>query len=436
MDIEILKSRLLRESSARQQAEELLEKKSHELYRTNQMIRSTADQLAQQSAQLNVILDNTLAGIFLVNSAQVIVRGNRYAERKFAFEADTLFGIPAADLIVESYDKIKPLLAVDQSKSLIKEYVQLTGKRNDGTVFPIELSIANTVLNGQPHSVWFFRDISRLKEEEHERERLEQELRQAHKLESLGTLASGIAHEINTPIQFVGENLHFLEQGFGELLCAFRQKDNPSDEAGSPDIDFLAEEVPAAIAQSLEGISHVREIVLSVRDFSHPGVKEKTPNDINKCIESTVTISTNHWKYVAELDTDLSPGLPLVSCVPGEINQVLLNLIVNAAQAIEESGRKEMGKISISSSLADGHAVIRISDTGCGISSELKDRVFDPFFTTKDIGKGTGQGLSLAHNVIVQKHGGKIFFESEKNAGTTFVVMLPAQIDNEVKLAS
>jgi len=192
---------------------------------------------------------------------------------------------------------------------------------------------------------------------------------------------------------------------------------------------YLQEEIPQAIDQSLEGLERIAKIVRSMKEFSHPGMDEKTPIDINQAIETTINVSRNEWKYHADIETDLDPGLPNVSCLPGEINQVLLNLIVNAAHAIVnvvgESGDK--GLIRISTRLDGAWAEIRVSDTGTGIPEEIKQRIFDPFFTTKMVGKGTGQGLAIAYSVVVDKHGGVIDLESEEGKGTTFIISLPLE---------
>lgn len=273
--------------------------------------------------------------------------------------------------------------------------------------------------------VCVFRDIT-------ERRILESQLAQAQKLESIGRLAAGIAHEINTPIQYIGDNGKFLEEAFQDLLKVVPASaqgcgDQPLP-YGSVDLEYLREEVPKAITQLLEGVQHVARIVRAMKEFSHPGPVEKTPVDINRAIESTILVSRNEWKYVADLITDLDPGLPRVSCIAGEFNQVMLNLIVNAAHAIADalkasSGAK--GSIRISTRRHGPWAEIRVSDTGTGISEAIQSKVFDPFFTTKPVGKGTGQGLAIAHSVIVQKHHGTISFESRAGAGTTFLVRLP-----------
>jgi len=274
---------------------------------------------------------------------------------------------------------------------------------------------------------------------------LEGQLNHAQKMESIGQLAAGIAHEINTPTQFVGDNTRFLKDAFGDvslLLKKFNQLLSNLDEnknstaliaeiktfSDKADVDYLLEEIPAAINQSLEGINRVAKIVRAMKEFSHPGNTEKTSVDINAAIANTITVSRNEWKYVAELQTDFDATMPPVPCYPDQFNQVILNLIINAAHTIKDAlntrGEK-MGTIKISSKHQDQKAIIRISDSGMGIPLDIQDRIFDPFFTTKEVGKGTGQGLSISFDVIVKKHGGNIHFNSTPGKGTTFIIELP-----------
>jgi PAS domain S-box-containing protein len=278
-----------------------------------------------------------------------------------------------------------------------------------------------------------------------ERRMLESQLAQAHKLESIGQLAAGIAHEINTPTQFVGDNTRFLQEAFrdletlldryADLLAASRAACVTPDlvakvEAAiqAAELDYLREEIPKSIQQSLEGVQRVATIVRAMKEFSHPDGEERQPTDLNKAIASTVTVARNEWKYVAEVALDLDPNLPLVPCLPGEINQVILNILVNAAHAIADvaaaaAGAK--GTITISTRRDGDWAEIRIRDTGPGIPEAIRERVFDPFFTTKPVGKGTGQGLAIAHAVIRKRHGGTITFETHEGQGTTFIIRLP-----------
>ncbi len=278
-----------------------------------------------------------------------------------------------------------------------------------------------------------------------EKHRIDEQLRSAQKMESIGQLAAGVAHEINTPIQYVGDNTIFLKESWekvAEILQAGKKlrDESATREHATPactefdvcvkaaDLDYLAEEIPKAIDQALEGIDRVANIVRAMKEFSHPGSEEKRAVDLNKAIEATVTIARNEWKYVADVELHLDPDLPLVLCFAGEINQMLLNLLVNAAQAIAESqqhGASARGIIEITTLCDDKWMEIQIRDTGTGIPESVREKVFDPFFTTKEVGKGTGQGLTLAQTVVVKKHGGRIWFETESGKGTTFFVRLP-----------
>jgi len=275
-------------------------------------------------------------------------------------------------------------------------------------------------------------DISVLRQTLEERDRLEDNLRQAQKLEAIGQLAAGIAHEINTPTQYVGDNLRFVKESFGELDSMLAQLVKVG---GAPagklladaDFDYLKEEIPRALNQSLEGVDRVAKIVRAMKEFSHPA-REKTATDLNRAIQSTITVASNEWKYVAEIEMDLDPNLPSVHCSPAEFNQVVLNMVVNAAHAIGDvvgDGGKGKGKIKVKTRPDGEWAVIEISDSGCGMPPHIQQRIFDPFFTTKEVGKGTGQGLAIAHNVIVDKHAGIIKVVSSPGAGTTFIIRLP-----------
>ena len=193
------------------------------------------------------------------------------------------------------------------------------------------------------------------------------------------------------------------------------------------DLDYHKEEIPLAIQQSLDGADRVAKIVQSMKEFSHPG-GEEIETDINQGLDNTITISRNEWKYVATIHRDFDESLPKVLCHPGEINQVFLNMVINAANAIEETldgNKKTKGKIYVKTQKINNMVQIRIRDNGAGILKENQTRIFDPFFTTKQVGKGSGQGLSIAYAIIAEKHKGKIEFESEAGKGTTFIISLP-----------
>ena len=279
-----------------------------------------------------------------------------------------------------------------------------------------------------------------------ERRHLEGQLRQAQKLEAIGQLAAGIAHEINTPTQYVGDNTTFIKQSWSAIsdLARAAQRLDEESQAGaiSPeaterlrqcikeaDLDYLLDEMPKAIDQSLEGVQRVAKIVHAMKEFSHPGSEEKTALDINRAIETTITVARNEYKYVSEVETCLDPELPLVRCHAGEFNQVILNLLINAAHAIRQvvgDGSGGKGTIRVATTRPERDEVeISIRDTGCGIPEAIQSRIFEPFFTTKPVGQGTGQGLALAHTTIVRRHGGRLWFQTAEGKGTTFFIRLP-----------
>ena len=306
--------------------------------------------------------------------------------------------------------------------------VSLFGRRADGGTFPIEATFSPTILGERCLFTGIVRDVSR-------RRQLESQLAHALKMESVGQLAAGVAHEINSPIQFIGDNLRFLQEAFvgwrlllkknHELIAKCERHGQLEAEVLAiqetmydQDIAFSENEIPFAIEQALEGTQRVARIVGAMREFSHPGGRQSHDVDLNAAVRNTVVVTRNEWKYVAELETSLDPDLPLVPCFANEINQVLLNLVVNAAHAIAErvkdSGSK--GRIRISTQLVGEDVLVSVSDTGVGIPASIQRRIFDPFFTTKPVGKGTGQGLAIVYSVVVEQHGGSIDLESSPEA--------------------
>ena len=248
---------------------------------------------------------------------------------------------------------------------------------------------------------------------------------QSQKLEAVGRLAAGVAHEINTPIQFIADSISFVQEGLGELLEVVDQCRRAVALPATSDLEYLAENMPLALMRAADGIVRVATLVRSMKEFAHPDGQEKAFADINSAIQSTLVISTNEYRFVADIETEFGE-LPLLSCYVSELNQVFLNIIVNAAHAIGDlvaaSGGR--GKIHIATRVDGCDLVVEISDTGGGIPAHVGERIFEPFFTTKDVGKGAGQGLSIARS-IVEKHDGSLTYESEPGTGATFVIRLP-----------
>ncbi len=437
-EIDRLTKRCAREKAARKQAEELLEQKSLELYELNQGLQEREE--ASRS-----ILEATGDGIIIVDESGQIKMLNRAAKLIFGYIKVEMAGHHIDELLVTEMDEGFKFYLEASEHEPVNTLHETMGIHSDGFKIPIELNVTKADIPGQDMVIISVRDITQRRESEDEWNRMEIQLRHAQKLESIGQLAAGIAHEINTPIQFVGDNTRFVKEAFGDIAKLIEIKDQLIDAysrgedateltaqakelAEEIDIDYLQDEIPKAINQSLEGIERVGDIVRAMKEFSHPGIEEKTPIDINSAIESTVTVSRNEWKYYADMQLNLDPSLPMVPCLPGDFNQVILNIVVNAAQAIKDKIDKDSdnkGVITISTIKSTPWVKIVISDTGVGMSDEIRTRIFDPFFTTKGVGTGTGQGLAIAYSAVVDKHGGTIYVESSVGEGSTFTVCLP-----------
>jgi PAS domain S-box-containing protein len=259
-----------------------------------------------------------------------------------------------------------------------------------------------------------------------ERKRAEQRLATGERLESIGRLAAGVAHEINTPIQYLKDSVSFIRDAMDELLAhvSTLQAKLPG-EAADENVEELRVELPPALHRVADGLTRIAEIVRSMKEFSHADQREMSQVDLNRAINSTLVIARSEYKYVAELDAQFA-DLPLITCNGGQINQVVLNLIVNAAHAISDrvAGTTDRGVISVRTFIEDDQVVVMIGDTGGGIPEAIRKRIFEPFFTTKEVGRGTGQGLSIAHNVL-KAHGGSLNFQTEMGVGTKFFVRLP-----------
>lgn len=396
--------------------------------------------LREAEGKFRGIFDNATMGIFQstpqgrllnVNPALASMFGYASPEEMIALVSDArqLYGDPAERELhtarIAKHGKVRN----HEGQTL----------RKDGTRFWVSVSMHGILENG---AVVRYEGMC---EDITERKSLQEQLLQAQKLESIGQLAAGIAHEINTPTQYIGDNTRFVRDAFEDLKCLWDKFQELAEAAranegcrsilgdisetmAKVDAPFLIDEIPKAIDQALEGASRVATLVAAMKEFSHPGSKEKTPIDLNHAIENTITVARNEWKYIADLETEFDKSLPHVKCLPGEFNQVILNLIVNAAHAIADAlpkGSSGKGKIRVETRKLPTCAEIRISDTGTGIPEAIRNRIFDPFFTTKEVGKGTGQGLAIARSVVVDKHGGTIRFETEEGKGTTFILCLP-----------
>jgi len=403
--------------------------------------RKAAEEALRTAHQASELFINSVPSILIsIDPQGRIVRWNLAASVAFGFSKEEMLGRPLAHCGVK-------WLQENMEAEVANWCSQHASKRCDSLMFEKD---------GEKHALGLTIDwvdspeksgaeILIIGSDVTERKNLEVQLRQAQKLEAIGQLAAGIAHEINTPTQYVGDNTNFLKESWRALapvMAAMRQVRAEAAEGGAKaetlqqfddlweaaDVLYLETEIPRALDQSLDGIERVAKIVRAMKEFSHPGGEEKRPLDLNKAIETTVTVARNEWKYVADVFTRLEPELPLVPCHAGEFNQVILNLLVNAAHAVREalgsSGQKK-GRITILTRRQEEWVEILIEDTGAGIPEAIRPRIFEPFFTTKPVGQGTGQGLALAHSVVVRRHGGQIWFDTEVGKGTTFFIRLP-----------
>ncbi|MEV6596283.1 ATP-binding protein [Actinoplanes sp. NPDC051346] len=391
----------------------------------------TLDQLLSRS-RLSVVVEHSADALILAGEAGFIRFVNPAAASMLGCSSDELLGRGLWSLVHE--DDLGTLRGgATPNLSPSAAPCRIRG-REDAAWTDVEALVEYVSEHDGSRSIVFTaRDVS-------ERHRLELELRHAQKLESVGRLAAGIAHEINTPIQFVGDNVRFLDTAFVDLerlsgayreLAAAVQDDgdveaalrNVEQVASDIDVEFVMEEVPIAVSQTLEGVNRVAHIVRAMKAFGHPGTEEKSRADLNEAIQNTIAVANNEIKYVADLETDLG-DLPLVHCHLGDINQVVLNLIINAAHAIGAADRGR-GTIRVNTRLDGDYAVIEVADTGTGVPPEIADKLFDPFFTTKEVGTGTGQGLALVRTLVSDRHGGTIDFTTTVGVGTVFTVRLP-----------
>lgn len=312
--------------------------------------------------------------------------------------------------------------------------------RSDGANFPAEVTRSRVRVGNETVETVFVRDLTGQRE-------LESKLAHAQKMETIGGMSAGIAHEINTPNQYIGDNVRFLDTAFGELKTVLEVHRRVSDEAQAGGVsaealdavremdpsetEYLLEEIPKSALAALEGVERVERIVHAMRNFAHPGMGSYEDVDLNEVIRNAVTLARNEWKYVSEVQLDLQSSLPTIEGRSGELGQVIVNMVVNAAHAVSERPVGE-GQIRISTRTTSRGIRVEIEDNGKGIPAEVIPRIFEPFFTTKGVGIGTGQGLAIAHSVVVNRQRGDIRVESVPGEGTRFTLHFPFRIVDEV----
>ncbi len=410
----------------RKEAEDKLIRYHEELEET---VRLRTAEVRENQIFLQEVLEGIEAAIIVIDQeSKAVMDCNSITEHLLGYDKKAL-------TTVEGYLKrVSDLFADLGDKSLNREFVV---ERQDGGAIPVLRNVLPVIYKGVPAYAIILFDIS-------ERKALERQVNMDQKLLSIGQLAAGIAHEINTPNQYIGSNISFLSESFGQLLVIHQRYtelmnrakagddiseaiEEVSRQVEALDLAFLQEEIPHAVKESLSGVDQVASIVKAMKQFAHPEQDNLTSVDINSALTQTAAISKNEWKYVADLQMDLDSTNPLIDGYPGPLNQVFLNMIINAAHAIQEqigeSGPK--GQISIRTTTNTSSVIIAIADTGCGIPADKIQKIFDPFYTTKAVGKGTGQGLSIAYSIVTEKHQGTIEVESKVGWGTTFTIRLP-----------
>jgi PAS domain S-box-containing protein len=405
-------------------------------------VKARTEELADSESRYRILFESSPLPMWLCDAGTLrFMAVNQQALKKYGYSEGEFLVMRVPDIDVEHHEEGFWNNVLGGAAPMTRR----RHKRKDGSIMDVEVTSHPVEWSGRHALLILSNDTSDRVRAEQEKDSMEVQLRHAQKLESIGQLAAGIAHEINTPTQYIGDNLHFLADVFADVrvLLEAQERILPAMEGheelraaageirqarAEADVSYLMSEMPRALEQAMDGVSRVSTLVKAMKEFSHPGTKEKTPTDLNGAILSTITVARNEWKYVARMETDLDPDLPLVACLVSDFNQVMLNLIVNAAHAIADSSTGgKLGTITVSTRVSGDQVEVRVKDTGTGIPFQVRDRIFDPFFTTKEVGKGTGQGLAIARSVVVDKHCGVLNFETEMGAGTTFIVRLPIE---------
>lgn len=401
-----------------------------------------ADLLSHQDLLQSILEGIEAAVIFIDKENFTITWANSISEQIVGAPLDQLIGGKCHEYIC----RYGAQFARDGCPAIGKKILHSEFKlhRKDGQITPVTKTVLELKIAGREHFVAILFDITK-------RKAIEQQLAHAQKLESVGSLAAGIAHEINTPSQYIADNLKFISNSFESLqsiltvcqeACTKPSSGQAPDQIvammkktqESTDIAFLLEETPIAIQQSREGIERITSIIQAMKRFSHPGSDSMQLANINEALSNTSVVCRNVWKYNADMIYHLDEDLPLVKCLINDMNQVFLNLIINAAHAVIQkfADSDEKGEIILETRQEENDVVITISDNGIGIPKETIDRVFDPFFTTKEVGHGTGQGLALSYTIVVDKHEGSISIESTEGVGTHCTIRLPLVQNREM----
>lgn len=408
-----------------------------EVRRQMSELASSERRLRVSELRIRKIIDTAYDAFVVTNTDGKILEWSVRAESLFGWTPFEVLGKNILHVlgVSELTSQLTEAVATSMIRMQSGARLETTAFHRDGMPMAIEASISAMIFNHKITLNIFFHDISA-------RKAMQTQLLHAKKMQGIGQLAAGIAHEINTPTQYANDNMRFLLDSFHEIDRVLSSVENlrartPAfvwqaydDLAKTTDLEYLRSEIPLAIEQAIDGVHRIAEITMAMKEFSHPGTRVKEVVDPRRIIQSSATVCRNEWKYVAELRTEFDPELVAIPCLPSELSQVLVILIVNAAQAISESRKTapdRLGTILIQTKRFEEWGEISVQDDGPGIPPENLDRIFEPFFTTKEVGKGTGQGLAIAHSVVVEKHGGSVSVVSRVGKGTTFTVRLPLE---------
>lgn len=454
-ETEQMNQKLIAENKQRKIVEEELEKHKKNLEfeiekRTTELVKSNKELklevIERQKAEsafkaseerYRILIENAIVGVLLIQDGKIIF-ANSVCSQMCGYEQEEIID---KNFIHFIHPDDHELVINNHTKRLMGEEVEdsypLRIINRQGETRWFQISAVCMIYNEKQTILTFLNDIT-------QQRHLEVQVLQSEKMASIGQLAAGVAHEINNPVGFVSCNFNTLggyQRQVSELLKKYKELTTLVDAVSKPDekislkledieqlennidINYILNDFPLVIKESEDGINRVKKIVSDLKNYAHPGNEKKQLADINRNIESTLNMIWNELKYHVEVEKELNE-IPAIECYPQLLNQVFMNLIVNAAQAIEDKG-----KIKIKTNRYNNHIEINISDTGIGIPKDNLTKIFDPFFTTKDVGKGTGLGLHVCYN-IVNKHNGTINVESDAGKGTTFTINLPVSISN------
>ncbi len=434
-----LERRLAREITSRREAERLLEAKSLELYNKKIELEDYSKQLEEALEHISAIMASVPDVIFTCNAECIVENVNDACKSVLGYTPQELIGTKL-NTIIPCFDGSCFGKSCPKGKS---SETPLRARTKSGEMIEIEIREKTAWVKNQIFHVYVLQDVTARNAAQRLNDQITGQLNESRRLEAIGTLASGIAHEINTPIQFIGDNVAFVRSSLSSLHGSYKAYDmlrTACERDGTYaeqlraidsfnreiDLPFLIPEIFTAMQEAAEGLAHVRDIVLLMRDFAHPGTGEAEAADVNAIIRNALTICRNRWKNAVTLETRFAEDLPRIRCHAGQIQQVLVNLLINAVEAIEEAKQSD-GRIKLSTEADKNTIRIRMSDNGPGIPSQLREKIFDPFFTTKIVGKGTGQGLALAKDIIVNHHGGRLYLSETEGFSTTFVIELPVR---------